>query len=206
MSDRPLSAVGQPGEMQPGEMQPDEVQPDEVQQDEELSGLGPLLDRLEELLDQVDQLDVGVRDHVLELLDGVDALHRLAIRRLAARLTDVEGLRHADPAVAWLFEAYGIGVDDPVAAEAALEKIRPYINGHGGEVSVCGVSNGVVRVQLSGSCSGCTSAAQTLREGVEKALRDELPGFVAMEVEADDGAAPHPPPRPVPVEITARPA
>lgn len=182
------------------------LRPDEGPQDAELSALGPLLDRLEQLLGEVDELEDEGRDRVLELLDGVDALHRLAITRLAARLPDLEHLRGSDPAVAWLFEAYGVGVDDRSAADAALEQIRPYINGHGGEVAVLGVRSGVVRVQLSGTCSGCTSAAQTLREGVEEALRDHLPGFVAMEVEADDGAAPHPPPRPVPVEITARPA
>lgn len=184
---------------------PQDAPQDDGPQDEALSGLGPLLDRLEELMEQVDALDGEVRDGVLELLDGVDALHRLAITRLAARLPDVEGLAGADPAVGWLFAAYGVGVDDPVAAEAALEQIRPYIHGHGGEVTVRAVRNGVVTVQLSGTCSGCTSAAQTLRDGVEKALRDELPGFVAIQVEADDGAAPHPPPRPVPVQITARP-
>jgi len=173
--------------------------------DDSLAALGPLLDRLEELLGEVEGLDDGVRGTVFELLDGVDALHRLAITRLADVVGDVEQLRQADPAVAWLLEAYGVGVDDCVAASAALEQIRPYVHEHGGEVEVLSVQHGVVRVQLSGACSGCTSAAATLRDGVEEALREGLPGFVAMDVAPDSGAPAHPPPTQVLLQITPRP-
>jgi Fe-S cluster biogenesis protein NfuA len=172
-----------------------------------LAELGPLLDRLEDLFGEIEQVDEAVRDRVFELLDGVDAIHRLAVTRLADALgAEVDRLRRSDPAVAWLFEAYGVGVDDVAAAAAALDPIRPYITGHGGDVEVLGVERGVVRVRLDGACSGCTSAAQTLRYGVEQALRDNLPGFVAMDVAPDRGAAPHPPPGPVLLQIQPRPA
>jgi Fe-S cluster biogenesis protein NfuA len=171
-----------------------------------LAALGPLLDRLEELLADVEGLDEPVRDRVFELLDGVDAVHRTAITRLADLLADdLPALRRTDVAVDWLFEAYGVGVDDVDAANAALEQVRPYLHEHGGEVEVLGVQHGVVRVRLSGTCSGCTSASETLRHGVEEALREGLPGFVAMDVAPDDGAAAHPPPTQVLLQITPRP-
>ncbi|MDP9398936.1 MAG: NifU family protein [Actinomycetota bacterium] len=174
--------------------------------DDPIGALEPLLARLEQLLADVEGLDEDVRDRVFELLDGVDALHRLAITRLADTLgADLVPLRERDPAVAWLFQAYGVGVDDPEAASAALEEIRPYLHEHGGEVEVLGVEHGVVRVRLTGACSGCTSAASTLRHGVEEALRENLPGFVAMDVAPDSGAAPHPPPGPVLLQIQPRP-
>lgn len=169
--------------------------------------MGPLLDRLEDLLADVEGLDEQVRDRVFELLDGVDAVHRLAVHRLAEVLgPELPGLRGADVAVDWLFEAYGVGVDDVQAASDALEAVRPYLHEHGGEVEVLGVCAGVVRVRLLGSCSGCTSAAETLRHGVEEALRENLPGFVAMDVAPDDGAPAHPPPPQVLLQITPRPA
>jgi Fe-S cluster biogenesis protein NfuA len=175
-------------------------------EDPSLATLGPLLDRLEELLADVEGLDEQVRDRVFELLDGVDAVHRLAITRLADGLGEqLRPLRRQDVAVDWLFEAYGVGVDDVAAASAALEPVRPYLHEHGGEVEVLGVEHGVVRVRLLGSCSGCTSAAETLRHGVEEALRENLPGFVAMDVAPDDGAAAHPPPTQVLLQITPRP-
>ena len=171
-----------------------------------LAALGPLLDRLEELLADVEGLDESVRDRVFELLDGVDAVHRLALTRLADALGEQLRPLRQDVAVNWLFEAYGVGVDDVDAADAALDQVRPYLHEHGGEVEVLGVQHGVVRVQLSGACSGCTSASETLRHGVEEALREGLPGFVAMDVAPDDGAAAHPPPTQVLLQITPRPA
>ncbi len=171
-----------------------------------VAALGPLLDRLEDLLAEVEDLDPPVRDRVFELLDGVDAVHRLAISRLAEVLgEDLHPLRRCDVAVDWLFMAYGVGVDDVATADAALDQVRPYLHEHGGEVQVLAVDRGVVRVRLSGACSGCTSAADTLRHGVEEALREGLPGFVAMDVAPDDGAPAHPPPTQVLLQITPRP-
>ncbi len=173
--------------------------------DASLAQLGPLLDRLEELLGEVESLADGARDTVFELLDGIDALHRLAITRLAGIVGDVGELRQADPAVAWLLDAYGVGVGDAAAASAALDQIRPYLHEHGGEVEVLSVEHGVVRVQLRGACSGCTAAAMTLRNGVEEALREGLPGFLSMDVAPDNGAPAHPPPTQVLLQITPRP-
>lgn len=172
-----------------------------------LAALGPLLDRLEHLLADVEGLDEDVRNRVFELLDGVDAVHRLAIHGLADALgeDDLLSVRRQDVAVDWLFQAYGVGVDDVEAASAALEPVRPYLHEHGGEVEVLGVEHGVVRVRLLGACSGCTAAAETLRHGVEEALRENLPGFVSMDVAPDDGAAAHPPPTQVLLQITPRP-
>lgn len=154
-----------------------------------------LFDRLQALFSQLEGLDESVRGPVFEFLDGLELLHRTALIRLADMLGEeaLERMRRADPAVAWLFEAYGVGVDERTQAEAALEEIRPYIHSHGGSVDVLEVAEGVVRVRLAGSCSGCTASAITLREGVERSLREGFPGFSRLEVE-DDEAAPHPPP------------
>lgn len=169
--------------------------------------LDPLLDRLEQLLTDLERCEPDVRDQVFELLDGIDALHRLAITGLAATLgDDVERLRARDPAVDWLFQAYGVGANDPALAVQALEPMRPLLSEHGGEVEVLGVRNGVVHLRLAGACSGCTSAAVTLRDGVEEALRAGLPGFVAIDVEPDDAATSHPPPGPTLLQIQPRPA
>ena len=166
--------------------------------------LEDLLLRLEELLAEVDALQSPVREQVFELLDGVDALHRMALTRLGEALDadTLSGLREAHPAIAWLLDSYGVGVDQKAAAEAALETIRPYIHSHGGRVEVLDAESGVVHLRLSGSCSGCTASAITLREGVEEALREGMPGFVAVEtVEDATPAAPHPPPGATLLEI-----
>jgi len=145
---------------------------------------------------------------VLELLDGIDALHRMALGRLEGLLErgELARLRAADPAVAWLLDLYGVGVDERAAAEAALAAIRPYIHSHGGAVEVLGVREGIVRLRLTGTCAGCTASSVTLREGIEAGLREGFPGFAAIEVEQDD-APPHPPPGPTLLQIVdVRPA
>lgn len=162
-----------------------------------------LLDRLESGFAGLEQLDESTRALVLTLLDAVDEAHRTAVSGLGRLLepATLERLRRSDPAVAWLFEAYGVGRDARAAAESALDGIRPYIDSHGGKVEVLEVTDGTVRVRLSGACSGCTASAITLREGVERALRENLPGFAALEVEEDGDAASHPPPGPTLLQI-----
>lgn len=160
-----------------------------------MSRLDEVLLRIEELLAEAEALEEPVRERVFALLDGIDYLHRMALSRLPDVLGNdgVEHLRAADPALSWLLDAYAVGVDEKAAAEAALESVRPYIHSHGGEVEVLGAQEGVVRLRLSGSCSGCTASAITLREGVEKALQEGFSGFVGLDVEEDVAEA-HPPP------------
>ncbi|MFP5353205.1 MAG: NifU family protein [Actinomycetota bacterium] len=165
-----------------------------------------LLSRLEELLDEVDHLDEPIRDRVFELLDGIDLLHRTALNRLAEHLPEetLSALRE-DPAITWMLDAYGVAIDEKAAAEAALEEIRPYIESHGGSVEILDASGGIVQVKLAGACSGCTASAVTLTEGIETALRDNFPAFVAMKVEEDDAPS-HPPPGPTLLQIKLGPS
>lgn len=166
--------------------------------------LDELLSRLEGLLGEVEALQEDDRRLVMDLLDGVDGLHRLALVRLGDRLGEVQlGELRADPAIAWLLDAYGVGVDEHAAADAALEDVRPYIHSHGGEVEVVGAHRGVVRVRMSGACSGCTASAITLREGVEEALRENFAGFSSLEVDESEAEA-HAPPGPTLVEFRSR--
>lgn len=155
-----------------------------------------LLHRLGLLLGRLDELDEAARGPVFEFLDALEQMHRSALHRLGQAVGEhhLERARDDEPAVAWLLDAYGLGIDERAEVEAAVDAVRPYISSHGGRLDVLDVADGVVRVRLAGSCSGCTASAVTLRDGVERALRDGFPGFVALEVEEDEAAEPHPPP------------
>lgn len=169
--------------------------------------LDELLDRMEALLEAADEMRPADRDNVFALLDTVDHFHRMALGHLGRALDPgtVEHLRDAHPSIAWLFEAYDVGLDDRATAERAMDEIRPYIQSHGGEVHVLDVVDGVVHVELSGACSGCSASAVTLQEGVERALRTYLPNFAGLQVADDADATPHPPPGPTLLQIQPHP-
>ena len=60
--------------------------------------------------------------------------------------------------------------------EAALNKVRPFLQADGGDVELIDVSpDGVVQVRLTGACEGCPMSQMTLKHGVEKVLREEVP-------------------------------
>ena len=57
-----------------------------------------------------------------------------------------------------------------------IDAIRPYIQGDGGDIELVSVEDdGIVKVRLSGACSGCPHAAMTLKMGVERTLREHVP-------------------------------
>jgi len=61
--------------------------------------------------------------------------------------------------------------------EAALKKIRPMLEADGGNVELVDVSkDGVVKVKLSGACGCCPMSQMTLKMGIEKMIKKEVPG------------------------------
>jgi Fe-S cluster biogenesis protein NfuA len=65
--------------------------------------------------------------------------------------------------------------------EAALQKIRPMLQRDGGDVELVDVQEGVVTVRLQGACGGCPMSQMTLKNGIEKILKQEVPRIVAVE-------------------------
>ena len=59
--------------------------------------------------------------------------------------------------------------------EAALEKIRPVLQADGGDVELVHVEDGVVSVKLTGACDGCPMATLTLKTGIERVLKVQVP-------------------------------
>jgi len=66
--------------------------------------------------------------------------------------------------------------------EAALNKIRPALQADGGGVELVNVDDkGVVSVRLTGACGGCPMSRMTLKEGVERVLKLEVPEVKSVE-------------------------
>lgn len=66
--------------------------------------------------------------------------------------------------------------------QAALEKVRPTLQRDGGDVVLVDVTDdGVVKVQLTGACKGCPMSQMTLKEGIEKFVKAEVPEVKIVE-------------------------
>lgn len=64
----------------------------------------------------------------------------------------------------------------------ALEAVRPMLVADGGDVELVEVTEqGVVRVRLQGSCHGCPMSTMTLKNGIERVVRERVPGVTAVE-------------------------
>ena len=59
--------------------------------------------------------------------------------------------------------------------EAALAKIRPALLADGGDVKLVDVSEGVVKLKLTGACGSCPMATMTLKGGIERILKEQVP-------------------------------
>jgi Fe-S cluster biogenesis protein NfuA len=66
--------------------------------------------------------------------------------------------------------------------EAVLDRIRPAIQADGGNVELVEISpDNVVKVRLTGACVGCPMSQLTLKAGIERILKQEVPEVVAVE-------------------------
>ena len=59
--------------------------------------------------------------------------------------------------------------------ESALAQIRPMLQADGGDVELVEVEGGIVKVRLKGACAGCPISQMTLKQGIERLLKEQIP-------------------------------
>ncbi|HEX4124920.1 MAG TPA: NifU family protein [Tepidisphaeraceae bacterium] len=158
--------------------------------------------QLEELLQRVQAIaDPVARDLTAQIIQTMMEYHGAAIGAVLERVADAGELGQAiiddfgnDDLIGSLLLLYGLhplGLEDRV--RQGLEKVRPYLKSHGGNVELLGITDsGAVRLRMQGSCHGCPSSAATLKNSIEQAIYDKAPDVAAIEVEgAEEPAADH---------------
>jgi Fe-S cluster biogenesis protein NfuA/nitrite reductase/ring-hydroxylating ferredoxin subunit len=150
-----------------------------------------VIGRVEGLLEELESLaDPAARDVALETVQAVLELYGAGLERIVGRVGELQATALAtDELVEHLLLLHGL---HPVSVEervrAALEGVRPYLGSHGGDVELLGVSDGVARVRMQGSCEGCPASAMTLKLAIEDAVLKAAPDVDRVEAQ-DDGAA-----------------
>jgi Fe-S cluster biogenesis protein NfuA/nitrite reductase/ring-hydroxylating ferredoxin subunit len=134
----------------------------------------PAWQRVDELLRLVVELYGSGLSRIVELLHFDGTVEELRERLLADKL------------VASLLLLHGLHPQDVATRVSdALEKVRPYLGSHGGEVELLGIDEetGVVKLRLGGSCDGCPSSMVTVKLAVEGAIKELAPEITRVEVE-----------------------
>ena len=65
--------------------------------------------------------------------------------------------------------------------QTVINKIRPMLQADGGDVELVDVKDGVVKVRLQGACVGCPMSQMTLKNGIEKIVKKEIPEVKSVE-------------------------
>lgn len=150
------------------------------------------MEQVEGLIRKVENLpDAEARASALALMQALMEFHGAGIERLMEIVADtgepgaaVFDKFAADDLVGSLLLLYG---QHPLALETrvtrALDKVRPYLDSHGGNVELIGIADGVVRLRMQGSCRSCPSSAMTLKLAIEEAIYAAAPDVVAIEAE-----------------------
>jgi Fe-S cluster biogenesis protein NfuA/nitrite reductase/ring-hydroxylating ferredoxin subunit len=153
--------------------------------------------RVDTAMERVELLDPAARKVATDLKAALEEFHREGLVRIVRALkADPRGKELLfglvdDPVVYALLAMHGIVRADPTTlAQRALEEVRPYLESHGGGVALVEVELPVVRVRLSGACTGCSASATTLREVVERAVVAAVPGVHQVEVVPAEPARP----------------
>jgi len=160
----------------------------------ELSDVESLAAEVEAAQDAVAALDPDARQVAERLQKAIEAFHRPGLVQLTRLLRDdprgKELLFEAvdDPAVRAIFALHGIIRPDPrTRANQALDRVRPMLQSHGGDVELIEIEGNTAVVRLLGSCTGCSMSAVTLRELVQDALVNGVAEIEAVRV--DEGQA-----------------
>jgi Fe-S cluster biogenesis protein NfuA len=65
--------------------------------------------------------------------------------------------------------------------QEVLDKIRPSLQADGGDVELVEVKDGIVKVRLQGSCHGCPMSQMTLKMGIERLIKEQVPGITEVQ-------------------------
>ncbi|HLN32523.1 MAG TPA: NifU family protein [Gemmataceae bacterium] len=158
-------------------------------------GFRKRMERVESLIHEAERFpDPKARACTQEVLKAVMELHGAALERILDKLANageaglalIDALA-ADDLAASILLLHGLHpLDLETRVRQALDKVRPLLRSHGGNVELLGVDGGAVRLRMLGSCDGCPSSAMTLKLAIEEAIYEKAPDVTAIEV---DGVA-----------------
>jgi Fe-S cluster biogenesis protein NfuA len=156
------------------------------------SGLQDRISKIEGLIAQIRNApDPETRNTALDLTQILMEFHATAIDRMMEITSEAGDAGWEiidrfgrDQLVSSLLLLHGLHpLDLDTRVKDALETVRPYLHSHGGNVELIEISNGAVRLRLTGSCHGCPSSSLTLKTAIEAAIHESAPDVTSIHCE-----------------------
>ena len=149
-------------------------------------GLQERVSRMETLLGEIETLpDRNARSMAAEVVGVLLDLYCEGLSRMMEVVAEGKERERTfdafaeDELVSHLLLLHGLHpLDLETRVVMALEKVRPYLHSHGGNVELLSVEKGVARLRMEGSCSGCPSSMVTLKAGIENLFKRMMPDDV----------------------------
>jgi Fe-S cluster biogenesis protein NfuA len=147
--------------------------------------------RLEGLLDLLAATgDPAVSEAAEQLVAALVQLYGAGLNRVVGICEEAGGAQlverlAADPLVAHLLLLHGLHPDDvDTRVQRALDRVRPYLGAHAGDIEYLGVdADRVAQLRLLGSCDGCAGSTATVHSAIERAVLEAAPEVVRVQVE-----------------------
>ncbi len=160
------------------------------------------IQEVEELVKKLERAgNPEIHAAALELVQSVIDLHGAGLERMIDLMCQSEAGEEAlveavkDDLVSSMFLLHGLhpeSVEERVLQ--ALDKVRPYLHSHGGDVEMVGITDGILKVRLQGTCGSCASSSLTMKNAVEEAVYEAAPDILEIvEEQGKDDAAPSAP-------------
>lgn len=154
-------------------------------------GLQERVARMETLLGEIEALeDPAARSRAAEVVGVLLDLYGEGLARMMEVVAEGEERERTfeafagDDLVSHLLLLHGLHpLDLETRVINALDKVRPYLQSHGGNVELIGLESGVARLRLEGSCNGCPSSTMTLKLAIEEAIQKAAPDIEGIEAE-----------------------
>ena len=144
--------------------------------------------RIQELIEKIDTLgDPAARAMLQECLESVLGFYGRGLERIlkvAGQTGKFYDALLEDAAIRGLLLIHGLHpVDLETRLRQALDKVRPYMKSHGGDVELISLEDDVAKLRLHGHCESCPSSAVTLELAVRQAIEEACPDLMGFEVE-----------------------
>ena len=155
-------------------------------------------ERIEALIKQFEASgDHPMREKARELVTALLEIHGAGLGKIMEYVKDsgaaAENLLNrfaGDELISALLSVHGLHAQDIETRVArALDRARPALRLHGGDVEYVGFNDGILSLQLKGTCRGCPSSAATLQSSIQKAVEQAAPEVLRIEVKEANASA-----------------